>query len=145
MINIFTIGCAGKSACEFFEALKQAGIKKVIDVRLYNTSQLAGYAKKQDLQYLLQKIVRAEYVHMPMLAPTKTILNDYKKSIIDWNRYEIEFNDLIDARQIENSITPEQADRACFLCSEAKPDHCHRRLIAEYLSKRWKNTNICHL
>ena len=82
-IEIFTIGFAGKSACAFFTKLKQAGVKKVIDVRLYNTSQLAGYAKKQDLEYLLQAIVQAEYVHLPIMAPTRDILNAYKKGVID--------------------------------------------------------------
>jgi len=82
---------------------------------------------------------------MPMLVPTKQLLDGYKKHLIDWDRYEIEFNNLIDARQIESLITPDQADNGCFLCSEAKPNNCHRRLVVEYLSKQWGNVDICHL
>ena len=133
-MRIFTIGFAGKSASAFFTRLKDAGVKKVIDVRLYNTSQLAGYAKKQDLAYLLQEIIPAEYVHLPIMAPTKVILNEYKNSVIDWHQYEKQYNELITHRHIEDVITPQQAEEACFLCSEAKPDNCHRRLVVEYLS-----------
>ena len=144
-MKIFTIGFAGKSACAFFTRLKDAGVRKVIDVRLYNTSQLAGYAKKQDLAYLLQEIVQATYVHLPIMAPTKVILNEYKNGIIDWHQYEKRFNELIAQRHIEDVITSQQAEEACFLCSEAKPDNCHRRLVVEYLSKLWENVEICHL
>lgn len=144
-MKIFTIGFAEKSARVFFSALKAAEVRKVIDIRLYNTSQLSGYAKKQDLEYLLEAIVPAEYVHLPIMAPTSELLNGYKKGTIDWNQYEKEFNDLITQRHIENAITPEQTDRACFLCSEPKPEHCHRRLVVEHLAKNWKKVDIRHL
>ena len=75
----------------------------------------------------------------------KRILNDYKKGFIDWNQYEIEFNDLIVARQIENLIIPRQMDKGCFLCSEATADNCHRRLVAEHLAELWPNILINHL
>jgi uncharacterized protein (DUF488 family) len=144
-MKIFTIGFSGKPAHVFFTTLKNAGVKKIIDVRLYNTSQLAGYAKKQDLEYLLETIVPAKYVHLPIMAPTSNLLDGYKKGTIDWDQYEKRFNELITQRRIEDAITPEQVDKACFLCSEAGPEHCHRRLIVEYLSGKWENVEIFHL
>jgi uncharacterized protein (DUF488 family) len=145
MIRIFTIGYASRSAQEFFTILKQAGIQKVIDVRLYNTSQLAGFTKKQDIKYFLQTIVGAEYIHLPIMAPTKQLLDSYKKGLISWQQYETKFNEIIVHRQIEKHFIPQDMDMSCFLCSEAKADNCHRRLIAEYLAKRWQNISIRHL
>ena len=145
MTRIFTIGCAGKDAQEFFTILKQAGIKKVVDVRLYNTSQLAGFTKKKDIEYFLNTIVGADYIHLPIMAPTKQLLNDYKKGQISWPQYEDQFNAIIAQRQIESHLTPQDMDMSCFLCSEAKADKCHRRLIAEYLANHWQNVLIQHL
>lgn len=144
-IRVFTIGFAKKSAREFFTKLKEAGVKKVIDVRLNNVSQLAGFTKKQDLEYFLREIAGLDYVHMSELAPTENILKDFKKKNINWGEYEKKFRDLMNTRHIENLITLEQADRACFLCSEDKPEKCHRRLIVEYLSKHWGNMEVHHL
>ncbi len=143
--RIFTIGYAGKNARQFFSILKQAGIKKVIDVRLYNTSQLAGFTKKQDIEYFLQAIVGAEYIHMPIMAPTKQLLNDYKKGLISWQQYESLFKSIIAQRQIDKHIMPRDMDMICFLCSEATADNCHRRLVAEYLVGLWPNISITHL
>ena len=144
-MKVFTIGYAGKSAATFCANLAEVDVRQVVDVRLYSTSQLAGYAKRADLEYLLRRIVPAGYVHTPMLAPTKRMLDGYKKQFIDWKQYEVEFNDLIAARGIEELISPDQAHKGCFLCSEARPDNCHRRLVAEYLSKQWGNVDICRL
>lgn len=144
-INIFTIGFAKNSAREFFTKLKEAGVKSVIDVRLNNVSQLAGFTKKQDLEYFLQEIAGLNYIHMPELAPTKNILKAFRKKNIDWSEYERQFRELITKRNIEDSMVPEQIDGACFLCSEAKPENCHRRLIAEYLREHWGNIVIHHL
>ena len=143
--RIFTIGYAGKSAREFFTILKQAGIRKVVDVRLYNTSQLAGFTKKQDIKYFLQAIVGASYIHLPVMAPTKQLLNDYKKRLISWQQYETRFNQIITQRQIESHIMPQDANMGCLLCTEAKADNCHRRLVAEYLAGHWQNISIHHL
>jgi len=145
MTKIFTIGYAGKNAKEFFTILKQAGIRKIIDVRLYNTSQLAGFTKKQDIEYLLQAIVGADYVHLPVMAPTKQLLNDYKKGLINWQQYETQFKGVISQRQIEKHLVWQDMDMSCLLCSEAKADNCHRRLVAEYLAKHRQNVSICHL
>jgi len=145
MTRIFTIGYVGKNAQEFFTILKRTGIRKVIDVRLYNTSQLAGFTKRQDIEYLLQAIVGAKYIHLPIMAPTKQLLNDYKKRLINWQQYKTQFKGVITQRQIEKHLVPQDIDMSCFLCSEAKADNCHRRLVAEYLAKYWQNISIHHL
>jgi uncharacterized protein (DUF488 family) len=143
--TIFTIGFAKKSAREFFTILKEAGISTVIDIRLNNVSQLAGFTKKDDLQYFLEEIVRVAYIHKPELAPTKEILDAYKKKHIDWSGYERQFRQLLIERHVESLVTPQFVDKACFLCSEPKPDKCHRRLVAEYLREHWGNVQITHL
>ena len=145
LVKVFTIGYAGKNAREFFAILKQSGIRKVIDVRLYNTSQLAGFTKRQDIEYFLQTIVNAKYIHLPIMAPTKQLLNDYKKRLINWQQYETQFKEVITQRQIEKHLVPQDIDMSCFLCSEAKANNCHRRLVAEYLAKVWQNVSIHHL
>ena len=145
IIKIFTLGYAGKNARDFFTILKQAGIRKVIDVRLYNTSQLAGFTKKQDIKYFLQTIVGSEYIHLPIMAPTKQLLNDYKKGLINWQQYEKQFKSIVAQRQIEKNLMLQDSDMSCFLCSEAKSDYCHRRLVAEYLAEHWQNVSIHHL
>ncbi|MGD0572841.1 MAG: DUF488 domain-containing protein [Sedimentisphaerales bacterium] len=144
-IRIFTIGYAGRNAREFFTTLKQASIRKVIDVRFYNTSQLAAFTKKQDIEYFLQSIVGAEYVHMPIMAPTPQLLSDYKEGLIGWQQYETQFKAIISQRQIQGHITPQDADMSCLLCSEARADKCHRRIEAEYLAEHWRNVSINHL
>jgi uncharacterized protein (DUF488 family) len=144
-VNIFTIGFTQKSAQKFFETLKKSGIKRVIDTRLNNVSQLAGFAKRADLEYFLKTINNIDYIHILDLAPTKDILDEYKKQKGDWSVYEQKFLKLIADRQIEKKVSPDLVDGACLLCSEAKPHHCHRRLVAEYLSNKWRNVNIYHL
>ena len=143
--RVFTIGYAGKNACQFFSILKQAGIRKVIDVRLYNTSQLAGFTRKQDIEYFLQTIIGADYIHLPIMAPTKQLLNDYKKGLVSWQQYITQFRKIITQRQIDRYIKPQDIDMACFLCSEVTADNCHRRLVAEYLAEHWPNISIIHL
>jgi uncharacterized protein (DUF488 family) len=144
-IELFTIGFTQKSAREFFTNLKGAGVKRVVDVRLNNNSQLAGFSKKEDLAYFLKEIGNIEYVHLPELAPTQDILNAYKKFKGDWGVYEKQFLDLMEKRQIEKTIRPELLDHGCLLCSEHLPHHCHRRLVAEYLNSKWSGVTIKHL
>ncbi|MDM3846167.1 MAG: DUF488 domain-containing protein [Aphanizomenon gracile PMC627.10] len=145
-INLFTIGFTQKKAEQFFETLIKAGVKRVIDTRLNNVSQLAGFAKKSDLQYFLQKIGGIEYIHILDLAPTKDILDAYKKKEITWDSYAQKFNQLITQRQIERKLSIDMIDKSCLLCSELKPHNCHRRLVAEYLqSNLEKNIKIHHL
>lgn len=144
-INLFTIGFTQKTAQKFFETLVKSGVKRVIDTRLNNVSQLAGFTKKSDLEYFLQKIGNIEYTHIIELAPTKEILDEYKKNKGDWAVYEHKFIRLIAEREIEKKFKPEILDGGCLLCSEAKPHQCHRRLVAEYLNGKWGNVKICHL
>ncbi|WP_414549204.1 DUF488 family protein [Anabaena sp. CCY 0017] len=144
-VNLFTIGFTQKTAQKFFETLVNSGVKRVIDTRLNNVSQLAGFSKKSDLEYFLQKIGNIEYIHSIELAPTKDILDEYKKNKGDWEVYEQKFFQLMAEREIEKKINPEILDGGCLLCSEAKPHHCHRRLVAEYLNGKWGNIKICHL
>ncbi|HEY9637523.1 MAG TPA: DUF488 domain-containing protein [Coleofasciculaceae cyanobacterium] len=144
-VNLFTIGFTRKTAQQFFDTLVNARVKRVIDTRLNNISQLAGFTKRTDLEYFLRKIGDIGYVHLLELAPTKDILDDYKKNNGDWATYEKKFLKLINERQIEKKISPELLAGSCLLCSEAKPHHCHRRLVAEYLKDKWRNINIYHL
>ncbi|MER8382664.1 DUF488 domain-containing protein [Mesorhizobium sp. M1307] len=136
-IEVSTIGFTKSTAKNFFERLKKSGIKKVIDVRLHNTSQLSGFAKADDLSYFLKEVCHAEYVHVPMLAPTDNILKAYKKDKGDWSEYERLFLKLISERQIEKRLKPDLFHGTCLLCSEATPHHCHRRLVCEYLNEKW--------
>lgn len=136
-IKIHTIGFTKKSAETFFETLRASGAQRVVDVRLNNTSQLAGFAKKGDLEYFLKQILGMDYVHLPLLSPTQDILDDYKKHGGDWSLYERQFHDLLRKREIEKVIHPAIMNGACLLCSEEKPCHCHRRLVAEYLRQHW--------
>lgn len=144
-IKLFTIGFTKKSAAKFFELLREAGVRRVVDTRLNRTSQLAGFAKEQDLPFFLREICRAEYETQPLLAPTDEILTAYKKKRIDWKDYEQRFNELLIERKIEKNLLRERLDHACLLCSEDKPHHCHRRLVAEYLREKWGDVEIRHL
>lgn len=145
-MEIHTIGFTKKNAAEFFDALRGAGIGRLIDVRLNNTSQLAGFAKRDDLRFFLREICRADYLHEPKLAPTKEILDDYKKKRMSWEEYETRFVDLMIERGVENSIDRRLFDvPTVLMCSEPSPDCCHRRLAAEYLAGKWNDVRIIHL
>lgn len=144
-MKLFTIGFTKKSAEQFFRLLKQEGLTKVVDTRLNNVSQLAGFTKRDDLKFFLREVAGIDYVHMPILAPTKDILDAYKKNGSDWSAYERKFVDLVKNRKIESNVSRELLSGACLLCSEPTPHHCHRRLVAEYLSDRWGDIDIHHL
>ena len=144
-MRLFTIGFTKTSAESFFSRLKKSGVKKVLDVRLNNVSQLAGFAKKNDLRYFLKELCGIGYEHRPELAPTKEMLDAYKKHKGLWEDYERRFLNLMANRQIEDTGAREDFDGACLLCSEDKPHHCHRRLVAEYLNSNWGNLDIVHL
>lgn len=136
-IPVATIGFTKSNAEDFFERLLRANVRRLIDVRLYNTSQLAGFAKADDLSYFLGKIGGIAYVHEPILAPTDDILKAFKKEKGDWRLYEGRFLHLMAERRIEDHLAPEAFSGACLLCSEATPHHCHRRLVCEYLNGKW--------
>lgn len=145
-IGLSTIGFTKTSASNFFDRLKSANVRTVIDVRLHNTSQLAGFAKADDLAYFLKEICGARYLHQPLLAPTDDILKAFKRDKGDWNTYENAFMRLMEQRKIETQLKPESFEAGCLLCSEDKPHHCHRRLVCEYLNAKWGGTlNVRHL
>jgi uncharacterized protein (DUF488 family) len=144
--SVSTIGFTQTSAAHFFKRLFDARVKKVIDVRLHNTSQLAAFAKADDLTYFLKTIGDIEYVHEPLLAPTDDMLKVFKKQKGDWGVYQGHFLKLMQERQIESKLKPALFDGSCLLCSEAKPHHCHRRLVCEYLNEKWNGAlSITHL
>ena len=144
-MKLYTIGIVKNNAQHFFEVLKREGVKSMLDIRLKNTSQLAGFAKKQDLPYFLREICGISYYHMPELAPTNDILIEYKRTQ-RWNEYEMKFNALMRERRIIERLKNNFFERlCCLLCVEATPEHCHRRLVAEAIRQRWPETNIIHL
>lgn len=144
-MRVFTIGFTKKSAKHFFETLRSSGVQRVVDVRLSNVSQLAGFSKKDDLAYFLDKLCGIRYVHLPILAPTKDMLSSYRKGGVDWATYERRFLDLMARRRIEDEVPRDVVSEGCLLCSEDKPDRCHRRLVAEYLQEHWGAFEIRHL
>ena len=144
-IQIFTIGFTHKSAEEFFTKLSDAGVTRVVDVRLNNTSQLAGFSKKDDLRYFLWNLLGVDYVHIPELAPTRQILDGFKKQGGLWSVYEHDFLALMQERRIEETVSKKVIHQGCLLCSEHQPEHCHRRLVAEYLENDWGNVDTIHL
>jgi uncharacterized protein (DUF488 family) len=144
-VKVLTIGFTKKSAEAFFTKLKRSGAKRIVDVRLNNVSQLAGFAKRNDLQFFLKEICGMDYVHVPELAPTQDILDEYKKNKGDWSVYEQKFIELMRQREIEKKVDPAVIADGCLLCSEDKPHHCHRRLVAEYLKSHWGDVDVSHI
>ena len=144
-MKISTIGFTKKPARRFFDLLMQSDARRVVDVRLNNGSQLAGFAKKDDLAFFLGELCGMEYVHLPALAPTKELLDDYRKRRCDWEAYEDRFITLMRDRRIEETVPKKIVSDGCLLCSEDKPHRCHRRLVAEYLKQHWGNVEIEHL
>lgn len=145
-MNIYTIGFTKKSAEQFFKILINNKVSKVYDVRLNNSNQLAGFSKGRDLEFFLSSIGNIDYSHEIIFAPTKEILDNYKKKNITWDEYEKLYIELLEKRDIykyieENNILKEGI---CFLCSEPVEEECHRRLLVEYISKKY-NIQIKHL
>jgi uncharacterized protein (DUF488 family) len=143
MKTLFTIGFTQKNAEKFFTLLKDAGVRRIVDVRLHNTGQLAGFTKRDDLAFFLRSINDAAYLHIPDLAPTADMLSAYRDGKDSWDEYARAFSGLIRKRRIEE--TQEIRDRDCLLCSEATPEQCHRRIVAEYLQHQWKGWEVRHL
>jgi uncharacterized protein (DUF488 family) len=144
-MKVFTIGFTKKTAREFFDKLRRPGLRRLIDVRLNNVSQLAGFTKRDDLLFFCQAILSIEYHHLPELAPTKPLLDQYKKGAGDWLDYEAKFLALMVDRKLEDTVAKELIDGGCLLCSEPTPENCHRRLVAEYLKGKWGNIEIEHI
>jgi uncharacterized protein (DUF488 family) len=146
-MEIFTIGFVQTPAAEFFGKLKRARVRRLLDVRLNNTSQLAGYAKRDDLEFFLRAICDADYEHEPLLAPTQEMLDAYKKQKGSWLDYERQFLRLVADRRIEENLDRERfaTTPTAMLCSERTAEHCHRRLVLEYLGSKWPNIVTVHL
>lgn len=144
-MKMFTIGFTQKTAERFFKTLQSAGVRRIVDIRLNNVSQLAGFAKRDDLRYFLKTIGKIDYVHLPEMAPTQEIMDRFKKKKGDWTAFEAAFTGLMADRKIDRRFKKEIQDGDCFLCSEASPEHCHRRLVSEYLQKKWGAVEIEHL
>jgi uncharacterized protein (DUF488 family) len=145
-VEIYTIGFTQTTAERFFERLAGAGVARLLDVRLNNTSQLAGFAKAKDLPYFLKELVGATYEHEPLLAPTQELLDEYKKRKGDWRTYEERFLGLMASRGIESTLSIDEFQTpTALLCSEASAEHCHRRLVCEYLAGRWSDVRPVHL
>jgi len=143
-MNIFTIGFSQKTAEQFFTLLTKNNVKKLIDIRLNNKSQLAGFANAKYLPYFL-KLHNIEYEYKPELAPSKELLNGYKNKIISWEEYIKVYNKLLIDRDILKNISIEELNNAVLLCSEPTAEQCHRRLLAEYLAKHLDKMSIKHL
>jgi len=145
MMRLLTIGFTKKTAQQFFSRLMDAGVRRVVDVRLNNVSQLAGFTKKDDLKYFLSAIGNMDYLHVPELAPTQEMLDRYKKEKGDWTAYQRGFLKLMRERRIDKAMRDVIANDDCLLCSEPTAEHCHRRLVAEYLQEHWRHLDILHL
>lgn len=145
-MKLYTIGFTKKSARQFFDLLRANGVQRLLDIRLHPDGQLSGFAKGEDLAYFLSRLIGCEYYHLAALAPTDEILSDFRKDH-DWQRYEQRFQQLMDQRDVpaalDRGLFTERA--ACLLCSEATPEHCHRRLVAERLARLWPDLEVVHL
>lgn len=145
-MNVATIGFTKTNAEHFFTRIREAGVKRVLDVRLHNSSQLAGFAKAEDLPFFLQNLCGAGYVHEPLLAPTEEIMTAFKKAKGPWDVFQRDFLGLMTERKIEQELRPELFEGACLLCSEDTPHHCHRRLVCDYLNGKWGGSlSVTHL
>lgn len=145
-MEIYTIGFTQTTAERFFQRLAAAGVERLLDVRLNNSSQLAGFAKARDLPYFLRELIGASYEHEPRLAPTQELLDEYKKRTGDWSQYEARFLELMNSRQIETFLAISDFQKpTALLCSEPTAENCHRRLVCEYLADRWPNVTVVHL
>lgn len=138
-MKIYTIGFTKKSAEEFFTLIKKSGVKRVIDVRRNNTSQLSGFAKENDLKYFLKELCHVDYIHALDLAPTEEILQPYRHKEHTWQDFKKDYLKLLAERKIETTIDKKLLDKSCLLCGEAEPDHCHREFLIEYLQAHWKD------
>jgi len=142
---LFTLGFTKKDARTFFETIERAGVRRVLDVRLNNVSQLAGFTKQPDLEFFLHRLLGVEYRHVPDLAPDKDLLDAYRAKAVPWETYEARFRQLLAERRVHETLSPDLLHQACLLCSEPTPEHCHRRLAAEYLQGHWPGVRIVHL
>ena len=143
--TLFTIGFTKKSAEDFFGRLREAGVRTLLDIRLRNDSQLAGFAKGRDLPFFLKGLAGIAYRHLPLLAPDAALRDGYKKQKGSWEDFDTGFRALLESRLPEAGLGLADLDRACLLCSEHEPEHCHRRLVAERFQAKWPELAVVHL
>jgi uncharacterized protein (DUF488 family) len=145
-MRLLTIGFTQKSAEQFFDLIVTNSVQVLVDIRLHPEGQLAGFAKRGDLPFFLRRLARCDYRHVPLLAPSGEILTDYRKDH-DWSRYVRRFEALMDERRVPESLDRVlfEGNDCCLLCSEATPERCHRRLVAERMARVWKDVEIVHL
>jgi uncharacterized protein (DUF488 family) len=145
-VRLYTIGFTKKSAERFFGLLREHGVERVVDIRLHPSGQLAGFTKQADLRFFLANLVACDYRHLPDLAPSEEILADYRTDH-DWGRYVARFEALMDERDVPDSLDQRlfREKACCLLCSEATPERCHRRLVAERLARSWPDVDVVHL
>lgn len=144
-MKLYTIGFTNKSARRFFELLQKNSVNRIIDTRINNVSQLSGFAKAKDLEFFAKAIGNMGYIHEIDFAPTKELLEKYRKKQISWDTYSKEYLDLIRYRRLENKVGAVELDHACLLCSEDLPEKCHRRLLAEYFKEKYPEIEVIHL
>jgi uncharacterized protein (DUF488 family) len=144
-MKIFTIGFTKKTAEQFFSLLDRPDLKRVVDIRLNNNSQLAAFTKSADLKFFLSRILGKGYVHLPELAPHAEMLKTYRGGTCDWGNYEKEFLLLMKERCVQDTVPIDLIDGGCLLCSEPTADQCHRRLVAQHLAANWPSTQVIHL
>jgi len=145
MIKLYTIGFTKSPARKFFGRLTTAGVTRVLDTRLNRISQLSGFAKQEDLRYFLSEVSNITYDIEDALAPTADILDAYRKKEISWDEYARRYLDLLVKREIDRKLRIEDLHQTCLLCSEATPEHCHRRLAANFLAESRSDVQIVHL
>jgi uncharacterized protein (DUF488 family) len=144
-MKLFTIGFTNKSASKFFNLLLSHQVKKIIDTRINNVSQLSGFAKGKDLEFFAKSIGNIGYSHELTFAPTKDLLEKYRKKNISWDDYAIQYIELLESRDVANKLKLADLDCACLLCSEDSPEKCHRRLLADYIKNKFSDIEIVHL
>ncbi len=145
-MNLYTIGFTQKTAEQFFKILSDHHIQRIIDIRLHPDGQLAGFTKKEDLRFFLDRLLSCDYRHLPQLAPEDEILKAYRTGH-NWQELEKSFEALMEARGIPGRLDKSlfETKTCCLLCSEPTPEKCHRRLVAERLRRGWGNVEIIHL
>ena len=149
-IQVHTIGFAKRTAKDFFTTLAEMKLVwRVLDVRRWPNSQMSGWARGKDLPWLLGELSSMTYHRLPLLAPAPKLLRDYRNQLIDWDGrdgYAQRYLDQLEQSKAGDHLTPSDLDGGCLLCSEHDPDHCHRRLAAEYLRDCWGvKMEIVHL
>jgi len=144
-VTIFTIGFTQKSAERFFDLVCGSGARRLVDVRLRNASQLSGFAKRDDMAFFLAKICGIGYISEPLLAPEPAMLDAYRGRRINWDQYAAEYLGLLAGRKVDETVPSDLIDDSILLCSEDRPERCHRRLAAEYFAAAWGGVEIRHL